>query len=307
MIINSAFIQRLIMIILPQVREIIASFFKTSTPTKASSLAFINVSGGCINQCYRVTDSNKRSVFVKLNSISQFPGLLLKEKNGLKYLQNQQIIKTPAVKGYEEEGEFQLLVMEWIDQAGPTQHSWNKLGEQLAHLHRVTSQQYGFDQDNYIGSLPQENTWQQSWVKFFVEHRLKPQINLAKSKGLLTNQHQSLFEKLFVKLPEIFDDEKPALLHGDLWRGNLVFDTSTDPVLIDPSVYFGSRHMDLAMTTLFGGFDKAFYDSYHHHYPLPQNHKQQWDICNLYPLLVHVNLFGGSYVSSVQSILKKYS
>ena len=270
-------------------------------------MSFTNVSGGCINQCYQVTDSNKRSLFFKLNLISQFPGLLLKEKNGLRYLQNQQIIKIPVVLGYDEEGDLQLLVMEWINQADPIKHSWKKLGEQLARLHQVSNQHYGFDEDNYIGSLPQDNTWQQSWINFFIEHRLKPQIDLAKSKGLLTNQHQSLFEKLFVKLPEIFDDEKPALVHGDLWRGNLVFDESTDPVLIDPSVYFGSRHMDLAMTTLFGGFDPAFYDSYQYHYPLPQNHKQQWEICNLYPLLVHLNLFGESYLPAVQSVLKKYS
>lgn len=295
------------MIILPQAREIIAGYFDTSPPTQISSLVFSKISGGCINQCYRVTDSNNCSLFVKINNTSAYPGLLKKEMNSLRLLANQQIIATPTVKGYKEEGEFQFLVMEWIMQADPTQISWNKLGEQLAHLHRVTSQQYGFDEDNYIGSLPQENTWQQSWVNLFVEHRLKPQVDLAKSKGLLTNQYPSLFEKLFTKLPEFFEDEKPALLHGDLWRGNLLFNEKTDPVLIDPAVYYGSRHMDLAMTTLFGGFAPAFYESYHHHFPLPQNHQQLWEICNLYPLLVHVNLFGGSYVSSVQSILKKYS
>lgn len=294
------------MIILPQVRKIINRYFEPS-PANDATLAFTNVSGGCINQCYRVTDSNKRSLFVKINKSSAFPGLLIKEMNGLRFLEHQQIIKIPEVLDYDEEGDLQILVMEWIYQGDPTKHSWQKLGEQLARLHQVSNQHYGFDEGNYIGSLLQDNTWQQSWVIFFIEHRLKPQINLANAKGQLTNQLQSLFEKLFVKLPEIFDDDKPALLHGDLWRGNLVFDVSTDPMLIDPSVYFGSRHIDLAMTTLFGGFDTVFYDSYHHHYPLPPNHKQQWDICNLYPLLVHVNLFGGSYLPAIQSVLKKYS
>ena len=295
------------MIILPQVRDIVARYFNTSSSNNAASLDFKNISGGCINHCYRVTDSNKRSLFIKINKTAAYPGLLLKEMNGLRFLKNQQIIKIPDVEDCIEEGETQILVMEWINQGDPTKHSWQKLGEQLARLHRVTNQQFGFEEDNYIGSLPQDNTWQQNWADFFVEHRLKPQIGLAESRGLLSTQHQTLFEKFFPVLTEIFEDEKPGLLHGDLWRGNLLFDESTDPVLIDPAVYFGNRHMDLAMTTLFGGFDPSFYDSYHHHYPLPQNHKKQWEICNLYPLLVHVNLFGESYLPAINSVLKKYS
>ena len=114
-------------------------------------MSFTNVSGGCINQCYQVTDSNKRSLFFKLNLISQFPGLLLKEKNGLRYLQNQQIIKTPEIQGCDEEVDLQLLVMEWINQVDPTKYSWKKLGEQLARLHQVSHQHYGFDEDNISG------------------------------------------------------------------------------------------------------------------------------------------------------------
>lgn len=295
------------MIILPQVRQILGNYFKTSTPYNEASLAFENVSGGCINQCYRITASNKRSLFIKMNSKQAYPELLVKEMNGLRFLEKQKIIKTPVIEGAEEAGEFQLLVMEWINQADPAKHSWKKLGEQLAGLHQVTNPQFGFEEDNYIGSLPQDNTRQESWIIFFVEHRLKPQIDLAIKKGLLTSHHSSLFEKLFIALPGIFDDEQPALLHGDLWRGNLLFDERQDPVLIDPAVYFGNRHMDLAMTTLFCGFDPVFYESYHYFYPLPKNHKQQWEICNLYPLLVHVNLFGESYVPKVQSVLKKFS
>ena len=295
------------MIILPQVRDIVARYFNTSSSNNAASLDFKNISGGCINHCYRVTDSNKRSLFIKINETAAYPGLLLKEMNGLRFLKNQQIIKIPDVEDCIEECETQILVMEWINQGDPTKHSWQKLGEQLARLHLVTNQQFGYEEDNYIGSLPQDNTWQQNWTDFFVEHRLKPQIDLAESRGMLSTQHQTLFEKVFSQLPEIFEDEKPGLLHGDLWRGNLLFDESTDPVLIDPAVYFGSRHMDLAMTTLFGGFDPSFYDSYHHHNPLSKNHKQQWEICNLYPLLVHVNLFGESYLPAINSVLKKYS
>lgn len=295
------------MIILPQIREVIGNYFKTSTPVNLESLAFENVSGGCINQCYRVTDSNKRTLFIKINSKQTCPGLLAKEMNGLRFLEKHKIIKTPAIEGYKEPGEYQILLMKWVNQANPSNQSWKKLGEQLAALHQVTHHQFGFDEDNYIGSLPQNNTWEQSWVHFFVQHHLNPQIDLAIKKGLLTSIHSSLFEKLFIALPDIFGDEKPALLHGDFWRGNVLFDERKDPVLIDPAVYFGNRHMDLAMTTLFGGFNPSFYESYHYHFRLPENHKQQWTICNLYPLLVHVNLFGESYIPAIDSVLKKYS
>lgn len=294
------------MIISTRAREIIAGYFNSSPPDHTGSLVFTNISGGCINECYKVTDSNNRSLFVKINSRVTYPGLLQKEMQGLSYLAKQHIIKTPMVAGCEEEETFQLLMMEWIEQSEPVKQTWEKLGEQLANLHQVTNFHFGFEEDNYIGSIPQANTWQQNWATFFVEHRLKPQIDLAVSNNQLTRQYQPLFEKLFIALPDIFEDEKPGLLHGDLWRGNLLFNDNNNPVLIDPSVYFGSRHMDLAMTTLFGGFDPAFYDAYHYHYSLPQNHKQLWEICNLYPLLVHVNLFGQSYVPPVLSILKKY-
>ena len=134
-----------------------------------------------------------------------------------------------------------------------------------------------------------------------------PQMQIAIDKNLLPASTGEDILKLCKKLDELFEDEKSALLHGDLWNGNRLFDEIGNPVLIDPAVYFGSRHMDLAMTTLFGGFDTAFYESYHNHFPLPANHKKLWEVCNLYPLLVHVNLFGSSYLPAVNSIINKYS
>ncbi|MBA2500342.1 MAG: fructosamine kinase family protein [Chitinophagaceae bacterium] len=288
-------------------RQIIKSFFNKTGITNEERVAFEKISGGCINTCYRVTARNNRSLLVKYNNADAFPGMLKAEKTGLAFLQKQGIINIPEVLGFQQVNENQVLILEWINESKPNRDSWKKLGEQLAGLHQVTNLQFGFEEDNYIGSLPQDNSWDEGWINFFVEHRLKPQIDLAIKKGLLTSHHSSLFKKLLIALPDIFDDEQPALLHGDLWRGNLLFDERQNPVLIDPAVYFGNRHMDLAMTTLFGGFDPAFYESYHYFYPLPKNHKQQWEICNLYPLLVHVNLFGESYVPKVRSVLKKFS
>jgi len=107
-------------------------------------------------------------------------------------------------------------------------------------------------------------------------------------------------------LSNIFATEPPALLHGDLWSGNYLCSATGQPVLIDPAVYYGHRNMDMAMTTLFGGFDALFYESYHYHFPLPANYRQQWEVCNLYPLLIHLNLFGKSYLANILNTIRQY-
>jgi fructosamine-3-kinase len=114
------------------------------------------------------------------------------------------------------------------------------------------------------------------------------------------------FNQVYKKLKEIFPNEKPAALHGDLWSGNYLCDKNSMPVLIDPAVYFGHRSIDLGMTKLFGGFDSRFYEAYHHHFPLPKNFEEQVDVCNIYPLLIHLNLFGSGYLTSIRSILKRF-
>jgi fructosamine-3-kinase len=133
-----------------------------------------------------------------------------------------------------------------------------------------------------------------------------PQVELALMNKLLETAHALQFEKLYKKLEQIFPSGPSSLLHGDLWSGNFLADDMGNPVLIDPAVYFGHRSMDLAMTTLFGGFQKAFYESYHYYYPFPENYQQQWDICNLYPLLIHLNLFGKSYQSDIVRTIAQY-
>jgi fructosamine-3-kinase len=155
-----------------------------------------------------------------------------------------------------------------------------------------------------MGSVPQLNTPDRDWTSFFIHRRLEPLVQQCLSKGLLTAKEHGLFEKLYERLPQLFDDgETPALLHGDLWSGNYLCSHEAEPVLIDPAVYYGHRCMDLAMTTLFGGFDKRFYEAYAHHFPLPKNYGEQFRLCNLYPLLIHLLLFGRSYLTSVQQTL----
>ncbi|MGC4036463.1 MAG: fructosamine kinase family protein [Chitinophagaceae bacterium] len=275
--------------------------------SKLNSLQVLPVGGGSINECYRLTIDDNRSFFLKLNIAKKFPGLFEKETNGLNFLASQKIIKCPEVFFISTINDQQLLILEWIDTGIKTNSFWKIFGEKLAQLHQVTNTDFGFAEDNYMGALPQHNAFTTSWIEFFTNQRLRPQTELAMRKNLLDKQHLARFERLYANLQDIFEEENPSLLHGDLWSGNFLCDEKSGPVLIDPAVYFGNRNIDLAMTTLFGGFDKAFYDSYHYHFPFPKNYQDQWSICNLYPLLIHLNLFGSGYLYDIETVLKKFT
>jgi len=171
---------------------------------------------------------------------------------------------------------------------------------------RLTNTNFGLDYNNYIGSLHQQNNLHPTWVDFFINERLQPQIKLARDNNEIDSTTILKFENLYKKLDEVFPKEKPALLHGDLWSGNFMSDEKGESVIMDPTVYYGHREMDIAMAKLFGGFDAEFYSSYNEHYPLENGWEQRINVCNLYPLMVHVNLFGGGYLGQVKSILSKF-
>jgi len=163
------------------------------------------------------------------------------------------------------------------------------------------------DAENFkVMRAPASDPTEKSWVDFFIHQRLQPQLDIAINKQLIQARQLTTFESLYKNLPSIFSVEPSALLHGDLWNGNFICDEMQRPVLIDPAIYYGHRAIDLGMTTLFGGFDNIFYNAYFYHSSLPENYKTQWEVCNLYPLLIHLNLFGSSYYSQVMTIAKKY-
>ena len=269
---------------------------------------FIRVGGGSINDTYRI-ECHQFNFFCKFNSAKKFPGLFEKEKNGLEFLRMTHTVRVPEIVWCGTSEDKQILILEWIDQGSRTEAFWKKFGEGLAALHssdRPGPTMYGFPENNYMGALPQDNTPSNDWVEFFINRRLKPQIALGCNNRLLTQKNVDLFEQLYEKLDYIFPPEKPAALHGDLWSGNYLCANNSEPVLIDPAVYYGHRSIDLGMTKLFGGFDEIFYEAYDYHFPLPNNADEQADICNLYPLLIHLNLFGSGYLNSIVSILKRY-
>jgi protein-ribulosamine 3-kinase len=264
------------------------------------------VGGGSINESYCVS-FNDIQFFCKCNSATKFPHLFQKEKNGLELLARQGVIKTPLVIDCFEADGKQLLLLEWIQEGEQTENFWKTFGKQLAALHQVASDAHGLHEENYMGSVPQQNTLHKNWSSFFAAERLAPMIQKCAAKRLLQAQHLAQFESLLKKLPDIFEEEKPSLLHGDLWSGNFLCNQAAEPVLIDPAVYFGHRSIDLAMTTLFGGFHRMFYEAYHYHFPFPGNYEAQWAVCNLYPLLIHLYLFGTGYLPQIERTLKQFA
>jgi protein-ribulosamine 3-kinase len=270
-----------------------------------ASLQFTPVSGGSINETYRIT-AGEQSFFCKLNSLSTFPALFDTEQKGLALLGQQAVIRVPQVAICAHAGNEQILILEWIERGLKTDSFWATFGEQLAALHHVQAGSFGLNVNNYMGALPQNNQPADNWIDFFIHQRLQPQVQMAINRQLLEPAHARLFEKLYQRLGELFPAEPASLLHGDLWSGNFLCDDTGKPVLIDPAVYYGHRSMDMAMTTLFGGFDALFYESYQYHFPLPANYRQQWELCNLYPLLIHLNLFGKSYLADILNTIRRY-
>lgn len=285
--------------------QTIGNIISKKTGKSCQVLSSNSVSGGSINQAKKLK-TNCGDFFVKLNSANRFPGMFEAETKGLNLLRSANELFIPQVIAFGEENEEQYLLMEYIEAKRTISNFWEDFGQSLARLHKHSNSYFGLDHDNYIGSLPQANDQKESWADFFIEMRLKPQIKMARNMGLLSQSHVSHFDGLFKELPSLFPNEPPALLHGDLWSGNYMISPEGKACIMDPAVYYGHREMDLGMSQLFGGFQQDFYTHYNEEYPLENGWTKRLDICNLYPLLVHVNLFGRGYVSQVESVIKKY-
>lgn len=263
------------------------------------------VSGGCVNQAFKVNSSNE-NYFFKLNDSASYPGMFDAEAHGLNLLRKAGSIAVPSVIGLGKTADKSFLVLEWIESGKRVKNFFEDFGRRLAKLHSCSQSYFGLDRDNYIGSLRQINNPAESFEEFFITQRLELQLKTAIENGRLPASAHKSFGQLYVRLREIIPPEKPALLHGDLWSGNYMTGSDGYACICDPAVYYGHREADIAMTLLFGGFDHDFYESYHRHFPLENNWRQRVDIFNLYPLLVHVNLFGGGYAGEVMSIVKRF-
>jgi len=276
-----------------------------TTKEKVEVLSVSPVGGGDINDAYRF-ETSAGTYFIKKNSSFLYPGMFEKEALGLKLLADTGEIPVPEVVAWDETHVEAFLIMKYIEPGTKGADFWETFGKRLAALHRHTDQFFGLDHDNYIGSLPQSNRRHRSWADFFREERLQFQVKMASNAGRIGGNTIRNFERFYKKLDEIFPDEPPALIHGDLWGGNFIVNPEGEAVIIDPAVYYGHREMDLGMSQLFGGFHPEFYEAYNNHFSLEPGWQERLDYCNLYPLMVHVNLFGSGYLGSVKSILKRF-
>lgn len=261
-----------------------------------------NVSGGCIHHSLQVETESGQSFFLKINPRAprdMFPA----EAEGLRKIKVEGGPKVPEVLLAAD----RFLLLEDL-QPGPEKPTyWIEFGGQLAALHNHTSEDFGYEIDNYIGSTPQVNSLEENGWTFFARHRLQYQGRLALERGYLETSEFDQLVRICKKLPDLIPDQPASLLHGDLWSGNLMTDKNGSPAVIDPAVYFGWAEADLAMTDLFGSFPAEFYSSYQSVRDLETGFRERYQIYNLYHLLNHLNLFGKGYYSRVTQVLKRYS
>jgi fructosamine-3-kinase len=273
-----------------------------SAVREASSLA-----GGDINDAFDVSLSDGRRVFVKAHSRG-VPGMFSAEARGLAWLAEAGAIGVPKVLavGSDDAGAG-FLALEHLGNGRPGRDFDETLGRALGALHRFGAPCFGLDHANFIGPLPQPNEPTEDWPTFYRERRLFPLLRRAVDRGLVGDRLRRELESVAARLDAIVGPaEPPARLHGDLWAGNLHVGADGEPWLIDPAVYGGHREVDLAMMQLFGGFSSRVFAAYVESYPLAAGHRERVGLYQLYPLLVHANLFGAGYVSAVEQAVSHY-
>ena len=260
------------------------------------------IAGGDINEAFRVLLADRTPLFVKRRAEAA-AGMYVREAEGLAWLAEAGTLRTPRVVLASDT----LLALEWITPAARHASFDEQLGRGLALLHQRGAGSFGLANDNFIGPLAQVNATCERWSEFYRSRRLEPLIARAASAGLLRQEHQRALDRLLAKLDELAGpEEPPARLHGDLWSGNVHVDERGAPVLIDPAVYGGHREVDLAMLCLFGSPSPRFFAAYDEVYPRAAGHAERVPLYQVYPLLVHLNLFGASYLDQLRSAVSSY-
>ncbi len=268
------------------------------------------LSGQAFCKSWRIELKGNKKLFAKSVPIEGFTRLKC-EAEGLQSLRkfaDREFLKIPNPICIERFGTNSYLLLPWLNLDGNNQKN---LGKGLALLHKSSlnnnSQGFGWGKDSFIGAGPQPGGWKDTWGECFVELRLKPQLKIAQKWGIDLTELGSLLSAITSCLDN--HNPCPSLVHGDLWSGNAGVENDGKGILIDPATWWADREVDIAMTKLFGGFKKEFYAEYECIWPLPKSSKSRVEIYNLYHVLNHANLFGGSYKQEVFSSLnnlKKY-
>lgn len=263
------------------------------------------VSGGDIHEAACATLDDGRRLFVKSHPDPP-SGIFAVEARGLRWLADTGALRTPRVVAVHDAPPF--LALEWVDPAPHAPGYDEALGRGLAALHRFGAPSFGLGYDSYLATFRQQNTPLASWPRFYAERRLEPLLARAVDAGRASSALRRDMARLLSRMaadPEgvCGPPEPPARLHGDLWSGNVLCDESGHACLIDPAVYGGHREIDLAMMRLFGGVSESCFAAYAETHPLAPGHAERVALYHLYPLLVHVTLFGGGYVVRTERAL----
>lgn len=273
------------------------------------------VHGGDINESYCLSLSDGSALFMKCNAIKNL-SFFEAEASGLEALRKADVIGVPKVLaiGTDKKQGMSFLLMEYLESGAKLTRYWEIFGRELAALHRADcaefaeanqGRSYGFTQDNYIGASPQINTPKENWITFFRECRLLPQFRMVERyfDSKIRRQCTKLVDHLDSYLTE---PTFPSLIHGDLWSGNAICGPNGKAWILDPAVYVGHYEAELAMTELFGGNPDSFYQAYNEVIPIDSGYRDRRDLYNLYHMLNHLNLFGATYLGSVQRIMNRY-
>jgi protein-ribulosamine 3-kinase len=265
-----------------------------------------SLSGGCINDAYKIKSAKGELFFLKQNTAGK---MFHCEANGLNELRKSKSIKVPEVYSVGDE----YILTEFIEQGKYPPRFYELFGHQFAVMHKYSSDNFGFYENNFIGSTTQLNIpddeERSNWTSFYFNKRLLYQYRLTEKNGYGEAELNKYFRIIESKIDFILSGSEnlASILHGDLWSGNFICSKSGEVYLIDPAVYYGNREADLAMTKLFGSFNNEFYSAYDEVFPLPPGSAYRENIYKLYHVLNHLNRFGSSYYNQAVSLMKHYS
>ena len=260
------------------------------------------VGGGCINRAWRLDDGRHR-YFVKTNKASR-EVMFVAEAAALRVLRDCGALAAPRPVCHGSAGAESFLVLEWLEIGRHGDPA--RLGRALAEQHRFEAREFGWAEDNFIGSTVQVNRGDPDWARFFAEQRLGFQLQLLAS-GTADRRLLQQLPRLIERVPQLLAGHapRPSLLHGDLWSGNYAYLEERIPVQFDPASYYGDREADLAMTELFGGFPESFHAAYREAWPVDAGYRVRRDLYNLYHVLNHVNLFGSGYAGQALGLVER--
>lgn len=257
--------------------------------------------GGCVGDVYKAEFDEGAPLVAKVASSD---GTLALEGFMLEYL-SKAGLPVPEVIHAEND----LLLMTWIEGSGSIDgRAQEHAADLLAALHGRTQKDFGFERATLIGGLSQPNDPAPGWTDFFRDRRLLYMAGEGLKARRLPAATMTRIENLAARLGRWMDEPAaPSLIHGDMWGGNVLARDGKIAGFVDPAIYFADAEIELAFSTLFSTFGDSFFRRYAEHRPIrPGFFEARRDLLNLYPLLVHVRLFGGSYVGRVETTLSRF-